>query len=255
MGAAATGFVGVAPAAVDGHVRGPMDAVPRLRVLGGFELLVGTQPVPLPKNAQRLLGFVAVRRSNVLRSTVAGNLWPDSTQTRAQASLRTALWRLHQGHPRLVVSGQYAIRIHDQLDIDLQAAIVLARQVLDDDYDPAAALASVLNEDLLPDWDEDWVLLERERVREMRIHALESLSRHFTRTCNFAAAIDAAYAAIAGEPLRESSRSALIEAHLAEGNRAVAARELAAYRVLLGKELGLEPSPEFCARLNICYME
>ncbi|MGH3799784.1 MAG: AfsR/SARP family transcriptional regulator [Pseudonocardiaceae bacterium] len=227
-----------------------MDPMPRLRVLGGFELLVGTQPVPLPRNAQRLLGFVAVRRSNVLRGTVAGNLWPNSTQTRAQASLRTALWRLHQGHPRLVVSNQRAIRIHDQLYIDLQAATALARQVLKDDYDPAVALFGVLSDDLLPDWDEDWVFLERERVREMRIHALESLSRHFTRTRNFAAAIDAAYVAIAGEPLRESSRAALIEAHLAEGNRALAARDLAEYRILLGNELGLEPSPKLCARLN-----
>ena len=55
-------------------------------------------------------------------------------------------------------------------------------------------------------------------------------------------AVEAGLAAVAAEPLRESAHRALIAAHLAEGNRSEAMRQFEFYRMLLGKELGLEPS-------------
>ena len=219
---------------------------PHLRVLGGFELRIGEDEVPLPKSAQRVLGFLAVRRSSMRREPLAGHLWPFSTQNKAQASLRTALWRLRRAHPCLVTSTHDAVRVHDELDTDLQATAALAHQLVElpAGHTVATDPLRLLERDLLPDWDEDWVLLERERVRQLRIHALEALSRRLTGAGRFAAAIEAAYTAIAAEPLRESSRMVLIEAHLAEGNRSAAARELAQYRQLLNDELGLEPSQE-----------
>jgi DNA-binding SARP family transcriptional activator len=57
-------------------------------------------------------------------------------------------------------------------------------------------------------------------------------------------------AAVAGEPLRESARSALIEAHLAERNVGAALREYEAFRQLLHDELGLEPSPDLRAHVE-----
>jgi DNA-binding SARP family transcriptional activator len=56
--------------------------------------------------------------------------------------------------------------------------------------------------------------------------------------------VQAGVAAVAGEPLRESARSALIEAHLAERNVAAALREYNAFRKLLHDELGLDPSED-----------
>jgi DNA-binding SARP family transcriptional activator len=47
---------------------------------------------------------------------------------------------------------------------------------------------------------------------------------------------------VAVEPLRESAHRALIGAHLAEGNRVEALRQLARLRHLLREELGVEPS-------------
>jgi DNA-binding SARP family transcriptional activator len=44
--------------------------------------------------------------------------------------------------------------------------------------------------------------------------------------------------------LRESARRLLIRAHLASGNRALAASEVAEFRRDLARDLGIEPSPE-----------
>ena len=37
-------------------------------------------------------------------------------------------------------------------------------------------LHALIGQDLLMGWYDDWVLLERERLRELRLHALEALS-------------------------------------------------------------------------------
>jgi DNA-binding SARP family transcriptional activator len=62
--------------------------------------------------------------------------------------------------------------------------------------------------------------------------------------------VQAGVAAVSGEPLRESARSALIEAHLAERNVGAALREYDAFRQLLHDELGLDPSDEIQALLD-----
>jgi DNA-binding SARP family transcriptional activator len=69
------------------------------------------------------------------------------------------------------------------------------------------------------------VLVERERFRQLRLHALEALCRRLTGDGLHAEAVDAGIAAIAAEPLRESAHRALMSAHVAEGNRGEAMRQ------------------------------
>jgi len=99
-----------------------------------------------------------------------------------------------------------------------------------------------LSADLLPDWSEDWVLMERERYHQLRLRALEALCRRLSAKGRFGQAVQAGLAAVSGEPLRESARRALIEAHLAERNLAAALREYEAFGQLLQSELGIGPS-------------
>ncbi|WP_435876791.1 AfsR/SARP family transcriptional regulator, partial [Streptomyces achromogenes] len=98
--------------------------------------------------------------------------------------------------------------------------------------------------ELLPGWDEEWVLLERERLRQLRLHALDALADGLTRQGSPALALEAALASIRIEPLRESAHRAVVAAHLSEGNVIEAVRHYRAYRQLLRDELGLEPSAQ-----------
>ena len=108
--------------------------------------------------------------------------------------------------------------------------------MLDLDWTPLAA-------ELLPDWYDEWVLIERERYRQVGLHALESLCRAADRETPFGRALETGLAAVAGEPLRESAHRALIKAHLAEGNVSEAIRQYRVYRELLRDQLSLDPSP------------
>jgi DNA-binding SARP family transcriptional activator len=97
--------------------------------------------------------------------------------------------------------------------------------------------------DLLPDWYDDWVVYERERLRQLRLHALELRCGELSRQGRYAEATDAGLAAVAGDPLRETAQRALIAAYLAEGNPSDALRQYDLYRRTLAETLGLTPSP------------
>jgi DNA-binding SARP family transcriptional activator len=99
-----------------------------------------------------------------------------------------------------------------------------------------------LSLDLLPDWYEDWLVDDREGVRQLRLHALERMTDELSLSGRHAEAIQAALAAVRLEPLRETAHAALIRAHLAEGNRSEALRQFARYQAILETELAVEPS-------------
>jgi DNA-binding SARP family transcriptional activator len=220
----------------------------RLSLLGGFELRSAGTEVAVARGGQRLLALLALQGRPLERLWVAGTLWLDATEERAGASLRSALWRLPQpGGTAVVEASPTHLRLARDLAVDVQELAGLAQELElpaapagreGGDLDPAR-----LTMDLLPDWYEDWVVLERERLRQLRLHALEALCARLTGAGRFGAAVQAGLAAVAGEPLRESAHRTLIRAHLAEGNPGEAVRQYHLYRRLLADELAIEPSP------------
>jgi DNA-binding SARP family transcriptional activator len=228
-----------------------VDQAPALHVIGGFELRIAGRPVVLAAHARRLLAFLAVSGCPQRRDAVAGQLWGWSTQARARATLRTALWRVRQINEEIVRTDRDSVGLNARVRLDLAESTALARRLIDSTQHARLNHPdNLLIEDLLPGWDEDWLQLERERHRQLRIHALEALSRRLTSAGQYAAAIDVAYHAIAAEPLRESAHRALIQAHLAEGNRLAAAHQLETYSRLLDDQLGVALPREMKALLN-----
>lgn len=219
----------------------------RLGLLGAFDLCIGGDGVSLPMNGQRVLAFLAVRGRLLARSFVAGSLWLDSTDDRAAGNLRSALWRLNREGKLIETRGE-KIGLASHVEVDLSSAVGQAHRLLDPACDNCPALHEVcLLEDVLPDWYDDWIALERERFRQLRMHALERLGDLLIAAKRFGEAIETGLAVARAEPLRESAHRMLIRAHLAEGNHGEALAEYDRFRVLLGTELGLEPSPEMRA--------
>jgi DNA-binding SARP family transcriptional activator len=215
----------------------------RLTLLDGFGLVCDGEAVLLPMTAQRVLAFVALHERPLHRLYVAGSLWLDSPEDRAYASLRSALWRLHRNGRRLVVTDGQQLALGPDVEVDLRESELLARRALDEaDTDALGLDSSTLAADLLPDWYEDWVLVERERYRQLRLHALDTLCDRLTRADRLSEALVAGLAAVAGEPLRESAHRAVVRVHIAEGNGGEAIRQYRICRRLLNEQLAIEPS-------------
>ena len=216
-----------------------------LVLIGGFGLEVDGAPVDTPLAVQRLLAFLALAGRPLPRCYVAGSLWPETAEDRAAANLRATVWRLGASREAVVVVTGLEVGLTGGLAVDYPEALAGARRVLEPGATAAPGEVDRLLRwgELLPGWHDDWVLTERERLRQLRLHALEAVSRRLAADGEAMRAIDVALSAVAAEPLRESAHRVLVEAHLAEGNRAEAARAVASFTQSLRRCVGLEPSP------------
>lgn len=221
---------------------------PTLKLLGAFELALDGDSVLLSEPAQRLLAFLALRERPVLRTYVADTLWLESTEGHARGSLRSALWRLRRSGHDLVVVTSGRLSLAPEVAVDVRLLVGWAQRALEASGSarvappPISALGDALAGELLPDWYDDWLMVERERVRELRARALECVCEQLTAIGSFKPAVEAGLAALDTDPLRESTHRCLISLHLAEGNQAEALRSYGVYRDLLHDRLGLDPS-------------
>jgi DNA-binding SARP family transcriptional activator len=214
----------------------------RLSLLGGWRLQDGARLIRVPPAAQRLLARVGLAgRAN--RLVLAGTLWPEVSETHARSSLRSTLWRLQRAVPDLLVEDDDELTLAPGVAIDVNVMVDAARALLLPAPLSDAMLLLPMYGDLLPGWYDDWVLVERERIRELRLHALEALTARLIDKGRFAEAVDAALVAVASDPLRESAHRAVVRSYLAEGNHGAALRQYQRYRTVLRAELDLEPSP------------
>ncbi len=227
-----------------------LDPVPRVTLLSGFALysddrerrtVVGV----LPPAVQRLVAHLCLS-GRPTRAAVAGRLWPDVPEQQAQGSLRSALWRLQKVSPGLLDVSGGALALAADVRVDVRELGEWAERMSapGEDGGDAGIPFDELRGELLPGWYDDWVLLERERLHQLRMHALERVAVSLAAAGRHGEALQAAYAAVREEPLRESAHRVVVRVHLAEGNVAEAVRAYEGFRAMLLDELGVAPTQE-----------
>jgi DNA-binding SARP family transcriptional activator len=216
-----------------------------LQLLGDFQLTFGEVGVEASPSARRLLALLALAGRPVARDYAAGHLWAEVGATRASGSLRSTLWRLPRpGGQTLVDATTTQVKLASSVQVDLHQAERDARRILaTNDPDGCSADVTAFTSDVLVDWWQEWVVLAREQYRQLRLHALEALSRRHADAGRFSEALAAGMLAVASEPLRDSAHRRVIEVHLAEGNPTEALRHYDLYQERLRRETGLSPSP------------
>jgi DNA-binding SARP family transcriptional activator len=223
-----------------------------LRLLGGFELVVDGRRVHLARAEQRLIACLALAERAQPRSRLAGRLWPEAAEPRALARLRTSLWRLRQQGELLLDGTANEIALGNAVAVDVHDLTELARRFLDEPTAEDDARFAQLADagELLPEWDDEWVAPARERFRQIRLHALESLGERLAEEGRYGRAVEVSLAVVADDPLRESAQRVLIRIYVAEGNVHEAVARYRAYRETMRDELGLEPSPQMEALID-----
>lgn len=217
------------------------EAAIHVRLLHGFELRCGGQQIQLPLSSQRLVAFLALHNRPLLRVYVAGSLWIDASEARSHANLRSALWRLRRSGHYVVDATPSHLSLSSGAEVDVHRVLALSRGLLRDP-DTAGGLDHELTGDLLPDWYDDWLDVERERLRQLRLHALEAVAERLLAERRFGEAVEAGLAAVETDPLRESAHRLLVKVYLAEGNWGEALRQYRVFCSRLHDELGLRPS-------------
>ncbi len=193
----------------------------QLSLLNAFGVQVGARSVALPPGCERLLALLALHGRRT-RSSAAGCLWPDAAPEKALACLRTCIWRCNQAAD-LVSAGSRTVELAQAVHVDIG-----------DHRTPDG--------ELLPGWDDEWLVAERERLREVHLQHLDVEIYQLVKDREFGRALQVARRSIAIEPLREVTHRAVIGIHVAASDHAAAVRAYQRCRTLLLTELGVEPS-------------
>jgi DNA-binding SARP family transcriptional activator len=223
----------------------------RLCLFGALALSRGGHEVFLQLSLQRLVALVAMRTA-VRRVEAAGILWPDVSDARATARLRTTLWRLRRSGLDVLAAVNGQLLVHPGVEVDYRDWMALAVQIIDrpesvTDVDLAALRPKG---ELLPGWYDDWILLERERVRQLQLHVLETAAEQLLLQSRPAVALEFALSALGMEQTRESAHRLAIRVHLAEGNVGEAWRQFQLCERVLDTELGIRPSSQLRALMT-----
>lgn len=221
-------------------------SVAGLSLAGEFDLVIAGESLAIPHTAERLVAFLALADRPVSRIRLSGILWPDASADRAAKSLRSVLWRLRALGVDLVTSHNDRLRLHAAVTVDIDGLTALAHGLVQAPDRAALERVPLLmaNAELLPDWDYEWVVADRERYRLIRLEALERAASALMDGGRLGEAQLAVLAVVQSEPLRETARRLELRLHLAQGNIAAAIRGYREYRELLHAEFGVAPSPD-----------
>lgn len=231
------------------RARRPRAGAYRLQLLGGFSVLRADEPVDLSKAARRLVAAAALRNGPLSRRRTAELLWPQLEADSAASSLRKALSDPNLREHGLLRRGPDHIALDPHVGVDVDDTKAFARALIAGPVPDVSTEESIrrLTVTVLPDSDEDWLLLERALVRDLCLHALEVHAARLAAVGDYALALEALHAALVADPVRETAAHALIEVHLAEGNRPLAARAYLDFRQRLLATIDAEPAEELRA--------
>jgi DNA-binding SARP family transcriptional activator len=221
----------------------------RLSLLGAVTLQRASgEAIVLPgRKAPALVGYLAVQRGQFQqRDKLAALLWPEALHQRARHNLRQLLLVLRAVLPPSILTeiGETVTLEVDALDVD---AVEFERLVASGDPEARARATALYQGDLLAGLGEqsqayeDWLLSERERLRELALDAFASLLAEHVANGAVEGAIHTAMRLLALDPTQEAAHRALMRLYARQGRRASALRQYQTCVAALQRELGADP--------------
>jgi predicted ATPase/DNA-binding SARP family transcriptional activator len=226
----------------------------RLALLGGFQArLAQGPPLALPtRKAQALLTYLALPLGRAHpRDTLAALLWGGTRQESARAGLRQALFSIRKA----LGDAAEALR-HEGDTLALEPAAVDAdtahfeRLVAAGTPEALAQAAQLYAGDLLSGFAldeppfEEWLLAERERLRELVLEALARLLAHQRKVGALEAGARTAIKILGLDPLQEPVHRMLMRLYVELGRRGAALRQYQQCVTVLRRDLRVDPEAE-----------
>src|SRR5947209_2768610 len=230
-----------------------------LRLLGDFSLIYADRQVTSLNTLrlQSLLAYLVLHRdAPQQRQHLAFLFWPDTTEAQARNNLRQLLHQLRQAFPAMehfLSADTHMMHWHPvtpfHLDVaEFEQALTLADAATrrNDQRALRAALEQADNlyrGELLPGCYDEWILPERERLRQRHLQALEQLLRLVEMRGEIATAIRYAQRLLGLDPLSEDLYRHLMRLFALNNDRASALHVYHTCVSTLQREMGIDPGP------------
>jgi DNA-binding SARP family transcriptional activator len=226
--------------------------------------LAGEARLHGPQGKLTLAMLALEHRRPVGRDELADELWPEGLPSSYEVSVKVLISKIRSALREVApdlrlegIVGYYQLHAprDTTIDVELAAERIHSAEAAfrAGDIDVAAAdglvASMVASRSFLPGFDGPWAAAWRVRLVDVRLRALDLLSRVWLEKGEPDQAGRDAEAILRIDPYREEAYRTLIRAHLARGDRASAARAYATCTDRFAAELGVEPSPETRALL------
>jgi predicted ATPase/DNA-binding SARP family transcriptional activator len=235
----------------------------RFYLFGVFHIESERGPVRLPRHkVESLLAYLLLHSEKHSREKLAALFWGDFPDAEARHSLRTALTTLRTYlDPNLLLTDRETIQFNPNYPVwidvvEFQKQLDLNSQLSDlevsvlSDQAATSRLQSAIRlyqGDLLVDFYDDWILLERDQYRVRYLEVLLRLTQEMRTRSEYEQAITLAQQVLASDLTNERAHQHLMFCFVASGDRSAALKQYETCRRLLQEELGVEPLPETTA--------
>ncbi len=208
-------------------------------------------PRPTPNKVFALLSYLLLKgRRSIPRDHLAYVLWPDVIESEARANLRRHLHLLRKQLPTppqnipWILSARQTLQWNPRADYWLDAAELETFDPKTTNQTEWEALFDLYGGDLLEGFYDDWILIERARLRQHYIQLLEQRIADQKQRNDAPGVIYTTKRLLSVDSQREESYRELMELHYHAGDRAAALREFEKCRTMLQNELNVAPMPE-----------
>ncbi|MGD8967736.1 MAG: BTAD domain-containing putative transcriptional regulator, partial [Anaerolineae bacterium] len=233
-------------------------------LLGPLQIILDGEPVTgfVSDKVRALLAYLAVEtRQPHRREKLAGLLWPDWPESSARASLRRALANLrqvigdHQATPPFLHVSRQTLQFNRASDawVDVPALtdLVQARGLSQGTIRQLEQAVELYRGDFLEGFSvadspafEEWLLLNRERLRRLVLDALHRLGECHEQYGEYERGLQHAWQQVELDPWREKAHRQLMRLLALSGQRGAALTQYETCRSILAEELGVEPGEE-----------
>src|SRR6266700_3234884 len=230
-----------------------------IRLLGDFSLIYDDRQVTSLNTTRlrSLLAYLVLHRDvPQQRQHLAFLFWPDATEAQARNNLRQLLHQLPQALPdalHFLSADTHQLHWHPVTPFHLDVAAFEQALTLADSAtqrNDQHALQDALEQadglyrgDLLPGCYDEWILPERDRLRQRHLQVLEHLLHLFEVRGDTVTAIRYAQRLIGLDPLSEDLSRRLMRLFALNNDRASALHVYHTCVTTLQRELGIDPDP------------
>jgi DNA-binding SARP family transcriptional activator len=219
-----------------------------VRLLGGFEVKLAGERVDIPSRAaQTLLAQLLLPVGQAhRRGRLAGLLWPDVPETKAQNSLRQALWLLRSAldpsGAGVIVSDRMTVAVDPAFFRRVDVAVLQEPLTPDAPIEELAARVGTYDGELLPGFYDDWVVVERDRLEVLYERLMLELLKRLEAGSRWPQVLEWGERWIGLGHVPEVAFQSVMRAHAALGQAASAIQAFQRCRDALRARLGLEPT-------------
>lgn len=215
-----------------------------IHLLGNLRAETDGGPLAIPGQPAvlKLWAYLLLSSSRpVSREQLAFLLWPDSSEAEARGQLRGCLHDLREMLPPHPPERPWLLVDHRSLQWNPQADYWLdveyfSQTVHSGADEPIAGALAHYQQDLLPEYSDEWVVKERARLRAQFLYASQQAAEFHLARGDYLAALEATQRLLQADAYSEAAQRLLMRVQYLSGNRAGALRQFDEYLARLERE-------------------